>query len=135
MSTRTKDRIISAAIASVVAILVVSGVVIALLADARQTNIEVCGRGNLTRFGELHQREHLVMVNRRRVQAGEPGPDRRANRYALAKYRSDLLEHIQAQEAVALEPGPTPGHLAKTPESSVEVPCETIFPPLPLGLG
>lgn len=83
--------------------------------QSRSQLIAQCERGNLTRDGQLSLANNLVTVNKKRVIASSSPAERRANQFALRRYRQDRNALIAAVAPVAVE------------EGSVTIDCESVY--------
>ena len=95
--------------------------------DARTDSLAACERGNVSRVSEWEQRQFLVDVNVKRVEATH-GDERAANQFALESYRENRDDLIDAQVEVAVAPG-------ENSADGVTVRCGEAFPkPWPFGI-
>jgi hypothetical protein len=84
-----------------------------------------CETANAARVTELHQHESLVTVNVGRVLSASSPAEVQTNREALDMYRDNLVELIDSQRRVAVNPDvhiPTTAKLLKT--LTAETPLE-----------
>ena len=82
-----------------------------------------CEAGDKRAMSELRQRTHLIVVNRGRKQAGEPGsPERLANAVALRHYIQDRVDLMASVDPDLLENPDTVG------KERIDRDCAKVYP-------